>query len=305
MEAAELVQVAKYALTIGSVYALVAFGYSLIFSTTRIVNFAQGTLVVVAGYLGWWLYAVAFDRGVPILVVAVLAVAASALVGLVFDLVAIEPLGLFDPATNIRWLVTTFGAAIVAQELVSKLISDSGQTLPDLVGSFAGWNGTVIADVAWGPSDILLVVVAIAVLLTLEAIQARTRVGRAFRAVAQDRQAATLMGIDPKATVRLSFVLAGALTGLAGVLIAPLYGVRFHIGLDLGVAGFVAAVLGGLGSTRGAVAGGYLVGLVEGMVGIFTTRAETYRPIVVFAVFVLVLALRPRGLLGRPAVEKV
>jgi branched-chain amino acid transport system permease protein len=86
---------------------------------------------------------------------------------------------------------------------------------------------------------------------------------------------------------------------------APLYGVRFNIGLQLGVAGFVAAVIGGLGSTRGAVVGGYLVGFVEGMVGVFSTRADTYRPIVVFAVFVIVLALRPTGLLGRPIVEKV
>jgi branched-chain amino acid transport system permease protein len=92
---------------------------------------------------------------------------------------------------------------------------------------------------------------------------------------------------------------------LSGLLIAPLYGVRFNIGLNLGVAGFVAAVIGGLGSTRGAIVGGYLVGLVEGAVGVFSSRAETYRPIVVFAVFVLVLTLRPTGLLGRRTVEKV
>lgn len=301
----ELVQTLKYALTIGSVYALVAFGYSLIFSTTRIINFAQGTLVVVGGYLAWWLYAEALDGGVPILLVALLVIGASALVGLVFDLVAVEPLGQFDPATNVGWLVTTFGAAIVVQELVSKLISDTGQSLPALVPSILGWNGSVVADVSIGPSDLVLVVVTAVLVVGLELFQIRTRLGRAFRAVAQDRQAASLMGVNPKATVRFSFALAGALTGLAGVLIAPLYGVRFNIGLNLGVAGFVAAVVGGLGSTRGAIVGGYLVGFVEGLVGVFSSRADTYRPIAVFVVFVLVLALRPTGLLGRPVVEKV
>jgi branched-chain amino acid transport system permease protein len=113
------------------------------------------------------------------------------------------------------------------------------------------------------------------------------------------------MGIDPKAMVRLSFLLAGAITGLAGILIAPSYGVRFNIGLNLGLAGFVAAVLGGLGSTRGAIVGGYMVGLVEGVVGVMSSRAEAYRPIAVFVVFVLVLTLRPTGFLGRPVVEKV
>jgi branched-chain amino acid transport system permease protein len=168
-----------------------------------------------------------------------------------------------------------------------------------------GWRGSVVRDVAIGPSDILLVVVTLSLVLGLELFHSRTRAGRAFHAVAQDPQTAALMGVNPKAMVRISFVLAGALTGLSGVLMAPLYGVRFNIGLQLGVAGFVAAVIGGLGSTRGAIAGGYLVGLVEGFVGVFSNRADTYRPIVVFAVFVGALALRPTGLLGRPAVEKV
>jgi branched-chain amino acid transport system permease protein len=301
----ELVQAFVYAATVGSVYALVALGYSLIFSTTRIVNFAQGTLVVVGGYVGWWLWSSVFNGDGSMLVVAALTIALSALVGLVFDLVAIEPLGQFDPATNIAWLVTTFGAAIVAQELVALLISDTGQSLPELFGSFFGWNGSVVRNVAIGPSDVMLIGTTVVLVVALELLQSRTRVGRAFRAVAQDRQAATLMGINPRAMVRLSFIVAGAITGLAGVLIAPRYGVRFNIGLNLGLAGFVAAVLGGLGSTRGAVVGGYIVGLVEGVVGVLSSRADTYRPLAVFVVFVLVLTLRPTGLLGRPVVEKV
>lgn len=301
----EAVQVLKYALTVGSVYALVAFGYSLIFSTTRIVNFAQGTLVVVGGYLAWWCYTTVFDGDVSILLVALIVLVVAGIVGLLFDLVAVEPLGQFDPVTNIGWLVTTFAAGIIAQTIVQELISNTGQTLPDLVDSVFDWDGSVVEDVAIGPNDVVLVIVTLLLVLALEAFQSRTRLGRAFRAVAQDRQAASLMGVNPKAMVRLSFVIAGALTGLSGVLVAPLLGVRFNIGLNLGVAGFVAAVIGGLGSTRGAIVGGYLIAFVEGMVGVFSSRAETYRPMAVFAVFVLVLALRPTGLLGKPSVEKV
>ena len=301
----EIVQTIVYGLTIGSVYALVACGYSLIFATTRIVNFAQGPLVVVGGYLAWWLYA---DRGhgdVSLVLVTLAVVILTAGVGVLVDLVAVAPLGRFDPVTNISWLVTTFAAGIVAQELVAKTISDTGQTLPALVDSILGWRGSVVADVAIQPADVVLVATTLAVVGGLALLQMRTRIGSAFRAVAQDRQAASLMGISPRAIVMLSFALAGGLAGLSAVLIAPRLGVRFNIALNLGVLGFVAAVLGGLGSIKGAVIGGYAVGFVDGLVGSLTSNAAAWQPIVVFAVFVIVLALRPTGLLGRPQVEKM
>jgi branched-chain amino acid transport system permease protein len=301
---AETVQALVYALTIGSVYALVAFGYGLVFSTTRIVNFAQGTLVVVGGYLGWWLFARAFDGGVPLVLVTLIVIALSALVGLAFDLIAVAPLGRFDPGTNMGWLVTTFGAGVVAQEIVAKTISDTGQSLPALTSSLFGWRGSSVQDVPIRPSDVVLVVVTIGVVIGLELLQRRTRIGRAFRAVAQDRQAASLMGINPTAMVVLSFMIAGAVAALAGILIAPRLGVRFNVSLNLGVFGFVAAVIGGLGSTRGAIVGGYLIGLIGGIVGVLSSRASTYEPLAVFGVFVLVLALRPAGLFGHRLMEK-
>jgi branched-chain amino acid transport system permease protein len=301
----ELVQVVVFTTTVGSVYALVAFGYSLIFSTTRIVNFAQGTLVVVGGYCAWWLYAQVWESDAPFVVAALLAIVIGALVGLLFDLVAVAPLGRFDPSTNIAWLVTTFGAGVVAQELVAKQISDTGQSLPALADSLFGWRGSVVEGVAIRTSDVILVGVTAVLVVGLEALQRRTRLGRAFRAVAQDRQAASLMGINPTLMVVASFMIAGALAAIAGVLVAPQLGVRFNISLNLGVFGFVAAVIGGLGSTRGAIVGGYLIGLIGGVVGVASSRAGTYTPLVIFAVFVAVLALRPTGIFGTPAAEKV
>jgi branched-chain amino acid transport system permease protein len=301
----ELTQTLVYAATIGSVYTLVACGYSLVFATTRIVNFAQGSLVVVGGYLAWWLYSDVAAGDVSLLLVTLAVVVLTAGIGVLVDLVAVAPLGRFDPATNISWLVTTFAAGIVAQELVAKTISDTGQTLPALVDSILGWRGSVVADVAIQPSDVVLVVTTLAVVGALALLQAHTRIGSAFRAVAQDRQAASLMGINPRTMVMTSFALAGALAGLSAILIAPRLGVRFNIALNLGVLGFVAAVLGGLGSVKGAVIGGYAVGFVDGLVGTLTSDAAAWQPIVIFAVFVIVLALRPTGLLGRPQVDKV
>jgi branched-subunit amino acid ABC-type transport system permease component len=301
----QLVQALVYGLTIGSVYALVALGYSLIFSATGIVNFAQGTMVVFGGYLAWWLYDQAFATDVPLAVVLVLVVLLAGLSGVAVYLAAVAPLGRFDPKTNIGWLVTTFGAGIVIQELVAKLVSDEGQTVPDLVGSLFGWRGSVVQDVAIGPSDAVLVGVTVLIVVGLEALQLRTRIGLAFRAVAQDRSAASLMGINPTTMIVVAFFVAGALAGLAGILVAPRLGIRFNIALNLGVAGFVAAVIGGLGSPRGAIVGGLLIGIVEGVVGVLSDSPDAYRPLAVFLVFVLLLAVRPTGLFGHQIKEKV
>jgi branched-chain amino acid transport system permease protein len=301
----QLVQALVYGVTVGSVYALVALGYSLIFSATGIVNFAQGTLVVFGGYLAWLLYDQAFDTDVSLPLVLVLVVVLAGLAGVLVYLAAVAPLGRFDPRTNIGWLVTTFGAGIIIQELVAKLISSQGQTVPELVGSMFSWQGSVVSDVAIGPSDVVLVGITVLVVVGLELLQLRTRFGLAFRAVAQDRTAASLMGINPTTMIVLAFFVAGALAGLAGILIAPRLGIRFNIALNLGVAGFVAAVIGGLGSPRGAIVGGLLIGLVEGVVGVLSDSPDAYRPLAVFLVFVILLAVKPSGLFGHPIREKV
>jgi len=303
-----IVQIVVYTLTIGSIYGLVAFAYSLIFSTTKIVNFAQGTLVIVGGYLAWDLYTNRFDGNVALPLVVVLVVVLGAGLGAVFDLTTIAPLGNFDPKTNISWLVTTFGAGVVVQELVSKSISDSGQKLDPLASSlpFLG-KGKLLQGVSIEPADVFLVLLPIVIVVLLELLQGRTKIGRAFRAVSQDRGAASLMGINPTTMVMLSFVIAGAIAALAGVLVAPRLFVRFNIGLTLGVYGFIAAVIGGLGSTRGAVIGGYTIAVVEAIVGEYNLfhNGEIYKPILVFAVFILVLAVKPTGFFGAPVVEKV
>jgi branched-chain amino acid transport system permease protein len=154
------------------------------------------------------------------------------------------------------------------------------------------------------PNDVLIVVSALAVMVGIEVVQTRTMAGRALRAVSQDRPAASLMGINANRVVMGSFAVAGALAAFGAVLLAPRLFVKFDNGLLLGVQAFVAAVIGGLGSTRGAVLGGYVLGFVGGTLRVVSASGGQYEPLVVFLVFLLVLVIRPNGLLGMPSVEK-
>lgn len=297
----DLVQILSYGLTVGSVIALVALGYSLVFSTTRIVNFAQGAMLVVAGFLAFALV----RAGLDIWLALVGAVALSALAGVAIEVVAVRPLGRFDPATNIGWILTTFAAGLVAQDLIRLTIGAEPRTIPALVDSVFGWSGSVVEGVALSPNDVLIVAVTVALMVGIDQFQARTMTGRALRAVAQDRHTAALMGINTERMVMLTFAAAGALAAVGAVLLAPRLDIKLENGLLLGVQAFVAAVLGGLGSTRGAIVGGYALGFTGAIVRVASTQGSQLEPLVVFLLFLAVLVVRPSGLFGPPVVEKL
>ncbi|MDQ3758130.1 MAG: branched-chain amino acid ABC transporter permease [Actinomycetota bacterium] len=299
----EVVQVVVSAATVGSVLGLVALGYNLVFSATRIVNFAQGTMLVVAGYTAYALT----RQGAPIWVAFLLTVVLSAAFGALVEIVAIRPLGRFDPSHNVGWVLTTFAVTLVSIDLVRLAVDAEPHALPDLVGSVFGWRQSTVAGVPVTATDVAIVVGAVVLMFVTEALQRRTTLGRAFRAVAQDRRTASLMGINPSAVVLTTFAVAGALAAVAAVLLAPKLFVRLDNGELLGVQAFVAAVLGGLGSTRGAVVGGYLIALTSAVVKTVEVGGTTFvqwEPLVVFAVFMLVLVLRPNGLYGAAEVDK-
>jgi branched-chain amino acid transport system permease protein len=296
-----LVQILVSTLTVGSVLALVAMGYNLVFSSTRVVNFAQGSMIVIAGFIAY-----AMTRsGIPIWLAFAWTIIFSAGIGVVIELVAIRPLGKFDPSTNVAWILTTFSIGLIAIDLIRVTVDAAAHPLPALVGSFFGWNGSRLAGVAITPTDGLIVVTALGLMVGLEAMQMRTMIGRAFRAVAQDRQAASLMGINTTVIVRATFALAGALAAIGAVLLAPKLFVKLENGVILGFQAFIAAVLGGLGSVRGAVAGGYAIALTSAIVKTMSATSARFEPIVIFALFLLVLVVRPAGIFGTPAIEKV
>ncbi|MDQ1403424.1 MAG: branched-chain amino acid transport system permease protein [Actinomycetota bacterium] len=297
----KFIQILVSTVTVGSVLALVALGYNLVFSTTRIVNFAQGTMLVIAGYMA---YAMT-RQGLPIWLAFILTVIGSAIIGMLIELIAIRPLGRFDPATNVGWILTTFSVGLIAVDVIGIVIDAQPHALPNLAGSVFGWKASIVAGVPITLTDIIIVVSAVLLMFLIEVLQNRTMAGRAFRAVAQDRQTASLMGINTTRTVMATFALAGALAAVGAVLLAPKLFVKLENGDLLGIQAFIAAVLGGLGSTRGAVVGGFAIALTSAVVKTVSAGAGRYEPLVIFALFLAVLVVRPTGIFGTPYVEKV
>jgi branched-chain amino acid transport system permease protein len=230
---------------------------------------------------------------------------ASLGVGVLVEIVAIKPLGRFDPSTNVGWILTTFGVGLIAIDLIKKTVGADARRLPPLADSMFGWKVARVSGVAITVPDVLLVVSALLIVVGLEMLQTRTALGRAFRAVAEDRQMAGLMGINVELTVMITFALAGALAAIGAVLIAPRLFVKLDLGVNLGLQAFIAAVIGGLGSTRGAIVGGYVIGFTTAIVSTITSEGGSWGPVIVFVVFLMVLVVRPAGIFGSPAVEKV
>lgn len=354
----KLVQILVSGLLEGSVYALIALGFNLVFSTTRIVNFAQGTLFVIAGYTAYVL-ADTSRGGLNIWLTLAIVIVFSVLVGLLTEVLTLgflyqsatlvnvmtalalafgiymatqvdsnvlrvfyvvlfplmlrgfvkaathRPITQLDPNHNVGWIITTFSANILALEVVRKSIDAEPHALPKLIGSVFGWRGSQIAGVPIGPLEISVIGAALLMALLLETFLDKTTVGRAFRAVAQDKQTASLMGINPAVMVALSFAIAGALATVAVFTIGGQRNISLTDGTTYAIYAFMAAVVGGLGSTRGALVGGLLLGLVSWTPRVLSASTASYAELVVFGVFLLVLVLRPQGLFGQPIVEKV
>ncbi|MEY3735007.1 MAG: hypothetical protein RLZZ624_65 [Cyanobacteriota bacterium] len=296
----------------GGVYALVALGYTLIFSVLGVINFAQGALFSLGGYLTYLLMGgrIGVNGALPggMLPVAMpfwlalpLAAVLSGLVALVVERIAFAPLRRRQ-AEPLLSLITSLGAGVVLVNLLQILMGAEGYAFP------ASALASLPVSLAIGAARIrtlqllLLLVCALAVLaLTLWLDHSRS--GRALRAVAEDATTARLLGINSDRMVRLAFWISGVLAGLGGGLIGVSVSLAGpYFGMAFGLKGLAVLVLGGLGSVPGAIAGGLLMGLVEAFV---PSALSGWRDAVAFAILFVVLLLRPDGLLGRRAVEKV
>ena len=294
MTAATLAQFLISGVTSGSIYALSAIGFILIFNASNIVNFAQGEFVMLAGLLAATLYGVA---GLPLWATVPVSVIAVALVGVVFERLVIRPIRHVPILAQIMVTigvsyVLKFGAMIIWGNEAKPLPSFSGDRPVPLGG------GTVIqSQTLWVLGAILLV------LAGLQYFYRRTWVGKAMRACAINEQAAGLVGISVPLMVRVAFLLGAGMGALGGVLIAPIYSASYDSGTMIGLKGFTAAIVGGFGNVYGAALGGLVVGLVESLsIGFLSSG---YKDAIAFVVLLLVLFLRPRGLLGEVQAERV
>ncbi len=315
MDWEKLVQLAVNGLTLGSVYALVALGFSMVYGILKLLNLAHGDVLMVGAFIGWGMLGFlggAQDPSVGVWLLIVLMVLA-AMVGCGFLGVAIERFA-YRPlrrAPRIAPLISALGVSFFIQNSVLLLYGANFRSYVsfDLVDVEVG--------IHWGPLNvwILRVVVfaaALAMMLGLWLLVTRTKLGKAMRATAFDREAAAMMGIDVDRVIVKTFFIGSALAGAAGVLVGLIFGsINHFMGFGYGLKGFTAAVVGGIGSIPGAMLGGMLIGLAEAMsVGYiedftFGRLGSAFSDLVVFLILIVFMLVRPQGILGKREVKKV
>lgn len=280
-------------LSTGSVYALVALGFNIIFKSTDAINFAQGEWVMMGGMVAATLYATAHFPLVAACLAAVLVVTCF---GLLSQRLVVRQL---KQPTPLLVTLVTIGIAICTKSLVMLVLGKNPAGLP----AFSGDKPITIAGALVQPQTIWIVVIAGAVMLGAHLFFAKTMLGKSMRAAAAEPDAAALVGVNPRLAMLMSFGLAAAVGAVAGVIITPLTLTSFDHGTVLGFKGFSAAMLGGLGSLPGALIGGLLLGLLESLgSGLVSSH---FKDAVAFLVLLLILFVRPAGLLGKGQVERV
>jgi branched-chain amino acid transport system permease protein len=280
-------------LGLGSMYGLVALGFHVTYAVSGTVNFAQGSVVTLGAVLA---YALGVTLGWPMPAAIVLALAGCALFGLVVERALVRP---FVVRGSDAWLLATVAGGIVLDNTVLFTFGKEPRSLPSPLAT----KPVEILGTGIYPLQLVIPVVGIALAFAIRTVFRRTDLGRVLLAVAQNADAARLMGIDVRRTVACAFALSAVLAGIAGLLIAPLFSVSAELGTLFGIKAFAVAILGGIGSATGVILAGLLYGLVEA--GVTATLGSTYTQLVVFSVIILALTLRPDGLLGRAAVNKV
>jgi len=295
-------------LSIGGVYALIAIGYTMVYGVLFMLNFAHGEIYMIGGFTGWWVLHFFSKNHIPVMNAALLislmiiiAMAISALLGLVIERTAYRPLR-NSPRMNL--LLSSLGVSIFLQNFIlyfqgAKVkVFHISHLIPEALRVFHV-GGVVISFMR-----LFVIIICVILMIILTLIIKKTNVGKSIRATAQDIEAAAFMGIDTDKIIVIVFLIGSALGGAAGVLVALLFTqVDYYVGFQAGIKGFTAAVLGGIGSIQGAMLGGLILGLAESIAVTFFPAA--YKDIVAFAILIIVLLFRPQGLMGEKIREKV
>ncbi len=299
-------------LVLGSIYALIALGYTMVYGVLGIINFAHGEVLMIGAMVSLSLLRIilGLTSDLPgwltLLIVLPITMATCAGLSYWIERIAYRPL---RNAPRLAPLISAIGMSILLQTIAMMIWSRNPMTYPQLLPStpIELWSsGATITG-----KEIIIIVVALAVMCGLLFLVEKTKLGRAMRATAEQTQIAALMGVNPNRVISITFMLGGALAGLAGVMIASNYGnVHFYMGFIPGLKAFTAAVLGGIGNLQGAMLGGLLLGLIEslgaGYIGDLTggVFGSNYQDIFAFLVLILVLVLRPTGLLGEKVSDR-
>ena len=288
----EFLQFLVSGITVGAIYALVGLGFSIIYNASHVINFAQGEFVMLGG-MGTVSLMLA---GVPMIAAAPLAIFLVVLAGMLLEKFAVEPA---RNASVVTLIIITIGASILIRGIVEVTLGKDFHRLP----AFSGEDAIMVGGAAVQPQSLWILGVLGIVVAALRWFFGRTKLGKAILATSYNPLAAQLVGIETRTILLVSFGLSSALGGLAGILTAPITLTKYDIGIMLGLKGFAAAILGGLGSSYGAVAGGLLLGVIEAMSAGYISSA--YKDAVAFIIILGVLFFVPSGLFGTRQTERV
>lgn len=320
-----LAQVFVGGLSLGVLYAIIALGYTMVYGVLQLINFAHSEIFVAGGIVAYFVFDALkdspMDGYLKLLLASLAAMAVSGGLNVLIERLAYRPI---RGAQRLVPLITAIGVSLILQDLMRLLVGlrglfDLSVTLPQgFTNPITKVAGMDVSMLNLQVKDIILLVVATAMLIGLNLLVNHTRLGRAMRAVAHDRQTAGLMGINPNGIISFTFLLGGALGGLGGVMFAMKYqAINAYSGMVPGMKAFTAAVLGGIGNIPGAVLGGLVLGWLEtflGVVSLFASipglgwlsavKAE-YKDLGAFLALILILFIKPAGLLGKATTEKV
>jgi branched-chain amino acid transport system permease protein len=304
---AQLPQLLINGLTLGAVYALIALGYSMVYGVLQLLNFAHGDVYMIGAYIGFGVMVSLIPADGPLLapvliiiLMMLLAMLGCGALGVVIEQFAYRPL---RNSPRIAPLISALGVSFFIQNAVQLTLTAKFRTY-ETEKLIAPTLGIAIANTRLSATRVLVIVIAIVLMVILQLLIRRTRLGKAMRAVAIDREAAAMMGVNVDQVIVFTFFIGSALAGAAGVLTGMVFSRIWPImGFTAGLKGFTAAVLGGIGNIPGAMLGGFILGLAETFATVFVS--STYKDAIAFGVLVIVLLLRPRGLLGARIPQKV
>lgn len=289
-------------LSLGAIYALIALGYSMVYGLLKFINFAHGDILMIGAFAGFYaapmVHRLLPDPWMTTATVLLFAMMVCGVLGVIIERLAYRPL---RNQPKLAVLITSIGVSLLLSYGGQILFGVNQKAFPDLLPPLRISLG---AGVTISGNHLLVMVVTVLLLIGLRMIVLRTRFGLALRALSQNRDAASLMGVNSNAVISLTFALGSALAGAAGVLYAMnIHSIEPLMGTLPGIKAFVAAVLGGIGSLPGAAVGGLLLGLSECLLG--GSFLSSYRDAIAFGLLIMILLLRPSGLFGSSAAEKV
>ncbi|MBI2915295.1 MAG: branched-chain amino acid ABC transporter permease [Elusimicrobia bacterium] len=289
--------------TLGSIYSLISLGYTLVYGILMMINFAHSEIFMVGAFLSLLALHIPFSNSISswpqLLIALAAAMAGSALIGFLIERIAYKPL---RHASRLAPLISAIGVSIFLQNFMFLFVSNQSLSHPEIfpIRRFR------LGESEINTLQIFIIALSLLLMVCLRYFVQKTRLGKAMRATAGDRETAELLGVNTNQIISLTFLIGGALGGAAGMLNGMYYGsIKYNMGFLPGIKAFTAAVLGGIGNITGAVVGGLLIGILESLGTGYIPGGSEWKDLFAFAILILVLLFRPQGILGEKLPDKV